>query len=138
MFRATQNIYNELLKVKGLKVFTDEHDNCSEVWLQFGVKNGGSYRILFISNDDDNDVAVRVFGLVEVAKEKIDHVLPVLNDLNHRFRFLKFVCDSDGDINVEYDYPVISRPEDSAMELVSRVANIIEEAYPKIMQAIWS
>ena len=139
MYKMTRLIYDELIRTNGLKVFTDESEHSSQVWLQFGIKNGGSYRIRFISNNDSNDVAVRVFGLITVKEESQAKVLPVLNKLNARFRYVKFVMDEDGDINLEYDYPLhCPNPAASAEELIIRIVKIIDTAYPDLMRAMWA
>ena len=139
MYRATRNIYDALKKEGNLKVFTEDSEKRSEVWLQFGIKNGSSYRIRFISTDDDNDVAVRVFGFISVEPECIHKILPVLNALNQKYRYVKFVCDDDGDINIEYDFPVsASRPEESAKEIMARIVSIIDKSYPELMHALWA
>ena len=139
MYKMTKRIYDELKNSTSLKVFTDETERSSQVWLQFGIKNGGSYRIRFISRDDDNDVAVRVYGLVTVGEENRAKVLPTLNNLNARFRYIKFVMDDDGDINLEYDYPVrCPNPVASAEEIIIRIVKMVDEAYPELMRAMWS
>ena len=139
MFAATKRIYNALKAKEGLKVFTEENEKSSEVWLQFPVKSGGNYRIKFISTDDDNDVAVRVFGLLRVDDTQKAKILETLNALNVKYRYVKFCCDNDGDVNIEYDYPVRSEnPENSAEEIVIRFVKIIDVAYPQLMHALWS
>ena len=139
MFQASEAIYNALKTRDGLKVFTEEHGSSSEAWLGFGIDNGPSYRIHFISNDDDNDVAVRVFSLMSVTEANRDKILPVINELNVKYRFVKFVCDSDGDLNVEYDFPVRgSAPAESAGEIVARFVKIINDSYPVLMRALWA
>ncbi|MBQ9967727.1 MAG: YbjN domain-containing protein [Oscillospiraceae bacterium] len=139
MFQATQKIYDELKTDPDLKVFTEELDSASMVWLQFGLNNGGNYRIRFISRDDDNDVAVRIIGLVTVDDAQQSKVLPVLNKLNQKFRYAKFAMDDDGDINIEYDYLVrCPDPSASAREIMIRLVKIIDDAYPDIMRAMWA
>ena len=139
MFAATKRIYNALKAKEGLKVFTEENEKSSEVWLQFPVKNGGNYRIKFISTDNDNDVAVRVFGLLRVDDTQKAKILEALNALNIKYRYVKFCCDNDGDVNIEYDYPVRSEnPENSAEEIVIRFVKIIDDAYPQLMHALWN
>ena len=139
MFAATKRIYNALKAKEGLKVFTAENEKSSEVWLQFPVKNGGNYRIKFISTDNDNDVAVRVFGLLRVDDTQKAKILEALNALNVKYRYVKFCCDNDGDVNIEYDYPVRSEnPENSAEEIVIRFVKIIDDAYPQLMHALWN
>lgn len=138
MFKATQKIYDALNGRSGLKVFTEESEKSSEVWLQFGIKNGGSYRIKFISVDDDNDVALRVYGLIRTDEEHHFQILEALNTLNNKYRYVKFCCDKDGDVNIEFDFPVnCPDPSASAYELVARIVNIVDEAYPVLMRALW-
>ena len=139
VYKCTKAIYETLKNDEGLKVFIDETDNTSAAWLQFGIKNGGSYRIRFISKDDDNDVAVRIFELVSVDKSQFAKVLPVINNLNAKYRYVKFVLDNDGDVNVEYDYLMrCPDPAASAMELIIRIVKIVDEAYPELMRAMWA
>ena len=139
MYQATQSIYNELRKDANLKVFIEETDTSSNAWLQFGIKNGGDYRIRFISEDDDNDVSVRVFSLVEVDESMRAKVLPIINEFNSKYRFVKFVLGSDGAINLEYDYLVrCPNPAVSAREIVIRIVKIIDDAYPELMRAMWA
>ncbi len=138
MYKATRNIYQELQKDSALKVFIEEDGNAGIVWLQFGIKNGGSYRIRFISKDDDNAVAVRVFGLLKIDDSHTNKLLPILNQLNCKYRYVKFVLDQEGDINVEYDYLLCCpNPAASAKEIVIRIVQIINESYPELMRAMW-
>lgn len=137
MYKMTHLIYDTLKKIENLKVFTHETEDSSNVWLKFSVENGQSYTIRFISNDDENDVAVRIFSLLYAEESQQAAVLPVLNRLNNRYRFVKFVLDEDGDINVEYDYAVnCPDPAASAKELVSRIVSIVNDSYPEILRAL--
>ncbi len=139
MFRSAQAIYNQLKNINGLKVFSEEIGGNSVVWLQFGIKNGGNYRIRFISKSDKNDVAVRVFAFISVEKDQIGKILPALNSLNSKYRFVKFVCEDDGNINIEYDFLwSCDAPEKSAEEIVIRIVQIVDDAYPEIMRALWT
>ena len=66
-------------------------------------------------------------------------ILEALNALNVKYRYVKFCCDNDGDVNIEYDYPVRSEnPENSAEEIVIRFVKIIDDAYPQLMHALWN
>ena len=139
MTNTAQRIYDELIKDERLKVFTDEKEDRTHVWLQFSVKNGPSVRIKFICRQDQNDVSVRVFSILNVDKEKIVKLYPVLNQLNDEYRFVTFCWDKDGDVNMKYDYlETCQVPESSARELVIRLVRIIDDAYPRMMQALWS
>ena len=139
MYQATRLIYEALKQVGGFKAFTEEQQDTSCVWLQFSVENGGTYCIRFINTDDDNDTAVRVYSLINVNEGARSRVMKVCNELNRKFRYVKFVCDDDGDVNVEYDFPITgSNPAASAHEIVIRFAGIVDKAYPDLMRAIYA
>ena len=137
MYKMTHLIYDTLKKVENLKVYTKETENSSSVWVKFSVGNNHSYTIYFISNDDDNDVAVRIFGLVSVDKSRRISILPVLNNLNNKNRYVKFTLDEDGDINLEYDYNIdCPDPAASAFEILTRIIHIVNDSYPTILRAL--
>ena len=96
----------------------------------------------FISRDNDNDVATRIFGLISnTPKEKRTRVMEACNVLNHKIRYMKFYLDTDGDINVEYDFPVHS-PDDGigemAFEIFVRMMQILDSEYSIFMKALYS
>lgn len=63
------------------------------------------------------------------------------NILNHKIRYMKFYFDPDGDINVEYDFPVHS-PDDGigemAFEIFVRMMQILNSEYSIFMKALYS
>lgn len=98
--------------------------------------------VRFISLDDDNDVAIRALGIVGgVPKEKRLRVLEACNEINCKRRFLKFVLDRDGDVNVEYDF--LMRADDGcigemACEVFAITMHLIDKDYPLLMKAIYT
>lgn len=138
--KATQLI-KEAMDNEELKYSIEESDDRSVVLAGFGIKNGPSVRVQFISSDEDNDVAIRLYGVVnEVSEEKMGEMQKVINECNNHYRYLKFTLDNDRDINVEYDLPV--RADDScvgpmACEIFIRIMKIVDECYPKFMRVMW-
>ena len=63
----------------------------------------------------------------------------VCNELNRKFRWVKFYIGSDGDVNAQIDAYI---DEESCgficKSLVSRTVNIVNEGYPTFMKALWS
>ena len=58
--------------------------------------------------------------------------------LNNKYRYFKFCCNNDGDVNIEYDYLLRSEnPENSADGIMFRFVKIIDEVYPQLMHALW-
>jgi len=98
-----------------------------------------SYKIIFMSQSDDTDVHV-ASELLRVPEEKRQAILPVLNKINSRVRYLSFNMDEDGDVHAQFDFPV-STPMDAlgemAFEIFIRSANIFKEIYPQLMKVVW-
>lgn len=108
----------------------------------FSVDAGPNVMMKFITRDNDNDVAARIFGLItKTPKEKRSRVMEACNDLNRKTRFMKFYVDTDGDINVEYDFPVQSSDEcigEMAFEIFVRTMQILDHEYEIFMKALYS
>lgn len=137
--QATRAIQAYLSRTTMLNVYVEEDDTFSAVCLDRTTGYGSQYTIRFISQDEDNDVAVRVFDLLSVKEPSRGRVLPVINSLNNRFRYVKFTLEQDGSVNAEYDYPVPTiHPANSAQEMIGHFTRIIDEAYPELMKALWS
>ena len=63
------------------------------------------------------------------------------NVLNHKIRYMKFYLDIDGDINVEYDFPVHSPDNgigEMAFEIFVRTMQILNSEYSIFMKALYS
>ena len=120
MFQATELICEALLH-RDIKCKVREKGGMSLVEVAFSGRNYASVRLYFISNTEGNDVAVRAAELV-------------------KFRYVKFVVDPEKSVvNMDMDIP--SRCENVgavAEELLIRAVAILDEVYPKLMQATWA
>jgi hypothetical protein len=139
LFRATREIAQRFeereLKFKAER--TD--DDTSLVTVGFRTDHAGNVDILFLSHDDDLDVAVRAFQVITgVPEEKRAKMLEAINKCNDDYRYVRFTLDGDGDVNMEYDFPV-SIPEigEPAYEIAVRFTQVLDEAYPELMKAMW-
>lgn len=93
----------------------------------------------FISNDDDGDVEVRAFSLAHIPDERLAGALKLVNELNRRFRYVKFVIGEDNDVNAEYDLPLRNANiGPCATEMFIRCMKIIDVALPELMHLIWA
>lgn len=138
MFKATKEICQAFDK-EGFKYSTEETEKSSRVTSTWGVKNGNNYRIQYISCDDDSDVSIRVYALLHIEDDKIAPILVALNKVNSTYRYAKFILDEDCDVDVEFDLPVATvNVGSSCVEMTHRFVNIIDEAYPILMKALWS
>ena len=140
-FKAT-NLIAETFEKRGIKFEVKEAPGAEIVVAGFSIDGGPDVAEWFISRDDDNDVAVRVYRLVtKTPKAKRSQVKDACNILNHKHRHLKFYIDEDGDVNVEYDFPV-NTPDNGvgemACEIFVRTMHILDSEYKIFMKAIYT
>lgn len=140
-YHATQLIV-KAFQEKKIRFRVEQLGRQEEIQAGFQVDCGPFVTVRFISLDDDNDVAIRALGIVGgVPKEKRPRVLEACNEINRDRRFLKFVLDRDGDVNVEYDF--LMRADDGcigemACEVFAITMHIIDKDYPLLMKAIYT
>ena len=129
MYKHTQAIYDALIGTGKIKCKKVELGSTSAVLVPFETFN-----IIFANSDDDTDTSVRVVKLAsKVGMFKRGKMLEKLNALNDKYRYVKFVLDKDGDVNLEYDLPLSGvNPASCALELVLRISKIVEEVMPEL------
>lgn len=138
MYQAIAEIHREFDK-KGLKHAVNQVQG---KWIIETVMSGDAsrYKFLFIKSDDkDNDVAVRVFSVANIPSAKRAQALRLLNKLQLQYRYARLNLDDDGDINMEYDFPMEFSPiGEGAVEILTRCVLILDKIYPEIMRLLWS
>ena len=116
----------------------DLDDGNSLVVCGINGKNNARYDVVFIFDKDEHSVQLRIFGLVNFPGEKADAMLKVANDVNLRYRWLKF-CTFDNKVNVHGDAIISDTTSGKiCVELLVRTASIVDGAYPDFMRALWS
>ncbi len=140
MYQATVAISQEFDRANIKYQLTDDQDEgYSYVEASFKSKAGTVVLVKYISRDNDNDYAVRVFSLAHIPDEKIEDALKLINAKNRKFRYVKFVLDDDGDVNMEYDLPMKGgNLGPCAVEMFIRFVKIIDEVLPEFMHLIWA
>lgn len=84
-------------------------------------------------------MAIRCFDLVRVSEEQYPKALMSCNALNDRMRWVKFCIDKERNVQAEVDAVIDDTNAGKVtMNLVLRMASIIDDAYPVINKAIWS
>ena len=140
-FKAT-NLIAETFEKRGVRFDVKNVRGDEVVCAGFPIDCGPKVIMQFICSDNDNDVAVRIFGLVtKTPKEKRSRVMEACNILNRKVRYVKFYVDGDGDINVEYDFPVHTPDEgvgEIAFEIFLRMMTILDSEYSIFMKALYT
>ncbi len=136
---ATQIIENAFA-AKELKYQVEEIGPISMVICGFSGENC-TVRVNLISTDEDCDVKLLSMPITRFPKARMSEGYELMNELNSKFRFVKWVIDKDGDIHLEYDIPS-STPAvilgEVVFEVFLRMVKIADDAYPTIMKQIWS
>ena len=82
---------------------------------------------------------IRVGRLAKVPIDRQFEVLSAMNELNREYRFVSFYSDPEDFVTVQTDRVIAANETaDPVMEMIVRVVQILDGAYPRIMKAIWS
>ena len=139
MLKTTELFINELeeheLTYEPVRVLED-----GDEMVQLGAKLDNTFVQLIIFFDADEDaVAIRCFDLVRVSEEQYPKALMSCNALNDRMRWVKFCIDKERNVQAEVDAVIDDiNAGKVTMNLVLRMASIIDDAYPVINKTIWS
>lgn len=137
MLPATEEIA-DFFSEKEIHFSVQENDDSSRITAS-AVVDYTTFTAYFISNDDTNDVSVRVPHFVRYKAKNRRDMLRIANRMNDKYRFVKFTVNDEAEsVTIEYDFA--EKTENigpAAEELFRRVMQIAEEAYPEFMRAIW-
>lgn len=137
IYQATQAIADRF-REKEIRFKLEENEKTSRIIAQVSGEYS-FYTVQFTSSDDDNDVSVRVFNFVKFPADRKREILRLTNELNNRYRYMKFVADIEEElVRLEYDFPVSNQdPAETAVESFFRFMKLADEAYPDFMRLIW-
>lgn len=139
MLKVTQLFIDELDK-RGYAYRPVEQlkDGREIVRLGFKLENA-KMTLLVVFDPEGKSVAIRCFDFIQIKENQFPQALMCCNTLNVEKRWVKFCIDDDMDIIVEDDAVIdeVTAGEE-VLELVMRMAAIIDDAYPVINKAIWA
>ena len=125
---------------KGIKYHEPRDTDSGKTLVTLGVNgsHGNSYDVDFFFDKDEKAVGVRVFRFTKANDNNYAKMLLACNELNVKYRWIKFCIDSDQDVNIEMDAVIddYSAGEICA-ELFYRVMDIAKDSYPVFMRAQW-
>ena len=91
--------------------------------------------------DEDGDpyVAFRCWDISKIKDSKREKAIMLCNDLNCRYRWVKFTVDKDNDVVAANDAQIdLFTAGEEVLMLVRRMVNIVDEAYPEFMKLLWA
>ncbi len=138
-FQAIKEI-QKVMDEKGAVYEVEQIGDRAILSAAFSIEHGPLAKVCFVTGKQERDVAVRLFSLAHV-KDVTLTIWDALNTCNAEYRFVKFVVDEDGDINMEMDFPEETKMDSvgpMAFEMFVRMMQIADEVYPELMKAIWT
>lgn len=141
MIRKATMLIAEAFDERDIKyVIREIGEETSVVDAGFSITCGPNARVLFASSDEENDVTVRITGLMQnIPPEKRTVMLEACNTINDKIRFLKF-CIHDDDLIGEYDLPVETSDEclaECCVEMFIRTIQILHAEYHIFPESIY-
>ncbi|MDE6730116.1 MAG: YbjN domain-containing protein [Oscillospiraceae bacterium] len=95
------------------------------------------FNVLFISESDDNDVAMRVYDFISFKPKKLTNVLKLINRFNNEYRYVRFSVDEDNTVSLSYDFMMSCKdPGETALEIFLRLYQGADEFYEQLMKII--
>ncbi len=134
------NVINEIVKVfdaENVNYQTYDEGGISCVAAICEGKNAREIVVHFTVTNDEEAVYVLSLGFATVPDDKVPSVLATLSKLNNQYRYVRFILDDSNDVAVNYDIPLSTADVgEVACELLYRMAQTIDAAYPELMEAI--
>ena len=140
IYKATEMI-SETFDQYGIKYRTAETENLSYVEAGYNIECGPFARVVYFSSRNENDVQIRIFGLMnKVPEEKRTAMVDACNSVNNKIRYYKFYLDPDNDLLAEYDLPLSSADErvgENCYEMFVRATQILDTFYHVFAEAVY-
>lgn len=129
--------FEQVLDERGIVYSEVSNPRFSVLKLCYSTENIEQLNIFFWFDEDGESVRFGSGAIAHVPDDRIDVVLRTLNDMNLRYRWLKFGMDSDNDVLVSGDSILSSGTVGSVcFELLGRTLNICDGVYPELVKAI--
>lgn len=140
MLSSTRQFINELDRREIRYTLNDPTESGKDrMIIRYRGEKMPSIAVQFFFDKDCESAALRVFDIVKASDDKLAEIYFIVNKLNAEYRWVKFVFDTN-DNTIQGEMDVIFRSHDVGeicAEAMSRIVDICDEAYVKIMQALW-
>lgn len=137
MASMAAKMFGSYLESKDVKFQSVEDDILRVGW---GLQVGSSISIFFHFQNEDTSVHLEGLDFVKIPEDKYDMIYKLLNELNDRYKHVKFVLNAETGMVAARDDDVIQLDTccEECWELMIRMVQIVEDAYPIFMKALWA
>ncbi|MBO4450503.1 MAG: YbjN domain-containing protein [Clostridiales bacterium] len=117
----------------------DMSDDGHAISTGFELNNREGLKILIIFDPNDESVALRAFNVAKIPADKKDSMFAVVNSLNTKYRWIKFVIDEEDNTITAEDDAVIQLDScgEEVLECCKHIVAIVDKAYPEIMASLF-
>lgn len=123
---------------QGIK-YTDFDDRAVQLAFHSDVVPQGVRVVVIFDKENDNAVHFVSKGFVKVPESSLSAALLAVNEANAKFRWAKFYLADDSDIVAEDDAILdMNNVGQECASICFRISNIVDEAYPILMKAIYA
>ena len=121
---------------EGVK-FSEEKENVIKV-VYTGDNLDSIPVYVFFDKDGDPLVTFKCWNIINFKSNR-EAAINACNEMNAKFRWIKFYIDDDGDIIAEMDAMIDDATcGKECLYLVRRAVSIIDDAYPTFVKARWA
>ena len=96
-------------------------------------------KVLLDFTEDGKYVTIKIYNLCKFPADKLNQMYKLCSELNKEYKWAKFYVDeSDNTLTVQDDAIIqLDTCGAECYEISARLVLIADEAYPKMMKAIW-
>lgn len=108
--------------------------------LSFALDNREGLRLVIHFSENGDSIKISAYDLVKFPSDRKDRMYKVCNELNAKYRWVKFYVDERDD-TITADTDEIIQMDSCAEHTVQatvQLVQIADEAYPDIQRALWS
>ena len=104
-----------------------------------GFDNISSVRVIFFFDDNEHSVHLIAPQIVKVPESKKANIYRLINEINQKYRWVKFYMNSEGNVMIDADCILdMETCGQECLEIMQRTADIANDAYPILMREIWN
>ena len=131
-----KDLFMRYMDREGVK-YTDVRENVVRV--TYSGDNMKSIPVYVIFDKDGDPMVQLQCWEIMNFNNKEGEAMVACNELNAKYRWIKFYMDKDNDIIAECDaYIDAATCGEECLKLVKRVVNITDDAYPVLARAMWA
>jgi len=125
----------------------------NDIWVEFFDNEGDSYcnikqklacgptiNLILVFDNDDRLVRLHTMGYITFNNpSRKEYVYSLLNELNNKYSYFKFVIDKENNISVAYYLPFLNNfSSDVVMQQILSTIEVMENEYAGFMKLIWA